>query len=116
VNSLLKVISGYWSDRVRHRRPIVIAGYALSSIARPFIALTTSWPQVLVIRALDRVGKRHSWRTRDVLLARFATPTTEAASTDFIARWITRRDRRSAVATSFCSSRPTVSAAVCVDG
>jgi len=76
VNSLLKVISGYWSDRVRHRRPIVIGGYALSSIARPFIAVTTSWPQVLVIRSLDRVGKGIRGAPRDVLLARFATPTT----------------------------------------
>ena len=56
VNSLLKVLSGYWSDRSPRRRPIVIGGYALSSIARPFIAVTTTWPQVLVIRALDRVG------------------------------------------------------------
>jgi MFS family permease len=76
VNSLLKVISGYWSDRVRQRRPIVIAGYALSSLARPFIAMTTTWPQVLLIRALDRVGKGIRGAPRDVLLARFATPTT----------------------------------------
>jgi MFS family permease len=76
VNSLLKVLSGYWSDRVRRRRPIVIGGYALSSIARPFIAVTTTWPQVLVIRALDRVGKGIRGAPRDVLLARFATPTT----------------------------------------
>jgi MFS family permease len=76
VNSLLKVISGYWSDRVRRRRPIVIGGYAVSSIARPFIAVTTSWPQVLVIRALDRVGKGVRGAPRDVLLARFATPAT----------------------------------------
>ena len=75
-NSLLKVISGYWSDRVRHRRPIVIAGYTLSSLARPFIAITTTWPQVLVIRALDRVGKGIRGAPRDVLLARFATPST----------------------------------------
>src|SRR5258707_7581651 len=53
VNSVLKVISGYWSDRSSRRRPIVIAGYALSSISRPLIALTTTWPQVLLIRALD---------------------------------------------------------------
>jgi MFS family permease len=76
VNSLLKVISGYWSDRVARRRPIVIAGYTLSSLARPFIAITTTWPQVLVIRALDRVGKGIRGAPRDVLLARFATPTT----------------------------------------
>jgi MFS family permease len=76
VNSLLKVISGYWSDRVRHRRPLVIAGYAVSSLARPFIAITMTWPQVLVIRALDRVGKGIRGAPRDVLLARFATPST----------------------------------------
>ncbi len=76
VNSLLKVISGYWSDRVRRRRPIVIAGYTLSSLARPFIAITMTWPQVLVVRALDRVGKGIRGAPRDVLLARFATPTT----------------------------------------
>jgi len=76
VNSLWKVISGYWSDRVRHRRPIVIAGYTLSSLARPFIAITTTWPQVLVIRALDRVGKGIRGAPRDVLLARFATRST----------------------------------------
>jgi len=76
VNSLLKVISGYWSDRLRRRRPIVIAGYTLSSLARPFIAITTTWPQVLFIRALDRVGKGIRGAPRDVLLARFATPAT----------------------------------------
>src|SRR5215510_14887939 len=76
VNSLLKVISGYWSDRVQHRRPIVIAGYTVSSLARPFIAITSTWPQVLLFRALDRVGKGIRGAPRDVLLARFATPAT----------------------------------------
>jgi MFS family permease len=76
VNSVLKVISGYWSDRSSRRRPIVIAGYALSSISRPLIALTTTWPQVLLIRALDRTGKGIRGAPRDALLARFATPST----------------------------------------
>jgi len=76
LNSLLKVISGYWSDRRARRRPLVIAGYSLSSIARPLIALTTTWPQVLLIRALDRTGKGIRGAPRDALLARFATPST----------------------------------------
>src|SRR5882672_6989460 len=76
VNSVLKVISGYWSDRRSRRRPIVIAGYALSSISRPLIALTRTWPQVLLIRALDRTGKGIRGAPRDALLARFATPST----------------------------------------
>ncbi|HVQ13964.1 MAG TPA: MFS transporter, partial [Vicinamibacterales bacterium] len=73
LNSLLKVLSGYWSDHRQRRRPIVIAGYALSSFARPLIALTRSWPQVLVIRALDRAGKGIRGAPRDALLAKFAT-------------------------------------------
>src|SRR2546426_736820 len=42
VNSLLKILSGRLSDRWSRRKPIIIAGYALSSAARPFLALTTS--------------------------------------------------------------------------
>ena len=76
INSLLKVASGWASDRWTRRRPIVIAGYSLSSAARPLIALTTTWPQVLLIRALDRMGKGIRGAPRDVMLARFATPST----------------------------------------
>jgi MFS family permease len=72
MNSLLKVVSGYWSDRRRHRRPIVIAGYTLSSLARPLIAVTSTWPQVLAIRAADRTGKGIRGAPRDALLAHFA--------------------------------------------
>jgi MFS family permease len=69
VNSLLKILSGWLSDRRAQRRPLVIAGYALSSIARPLIAITTSWPQVLAIRALDRTGKGIRGAPRDAMLA-----------------------------------------------
>jgi MFS family permease len=73
INSLLRVIAGWWSDRQRRRRPLVIAGYTLSSVARPLIALTTTWPQVLAIRALDRTGKGIRGAPRDAMLTRFAT-------------------------------------------
>ena len=72
VNSALKIVSGYVSDRSSKRRPIVIAGYAISSAARPLIALTKSWPQVLLIRALDRTGKGIRGAPRDAMLARLA--------------------------------------------
>ncbi len=75
VNSVLKIISGYWSDRAR-RKPIVIGGYALSSLARPLIGFTKSWPQVLLIRAMDRTGKGIRGAPRDAMLAEFATPAT----------------------------------------
>src|SRR3954469_2675424 len=57
VNSLLKGIAGWGRDRRSRRRPLVLLGYTISSVARPFIALSTAWPQVLLIRALDRTGK-----------------------------------------------------------
>jgi MFS family permease len=72
VNSLLKILSGRLADRRTQRRPLVIAGYAISSAARPLIAITTSWMQVLTIRALDRTGKGIRGAPRDAMLARFA--------------------------------------------
>lgn len=76
VNSLLKLVSGWWADRRSERRPIVILGYTISSATRPLIALTSSWPQVLVIRALDRTGKGIRGAPRDAMLSRFATAAT----------------------------------------
>src|SRR5215510_10549983 len=75
VNSLLKIVSGRLSDRWSRRKPIIIGGYALSSAARPFIALTTSWVQVLVIRVLDRTGKGIRGAPRDAMLAEIAGST-----------------------------------------
>ena len=72
INSVLKIVSGWWSDRRARRRPLVIIGYALSGAARPLIAITTTWMQVLVIRALDRTGKGVRGAPRDAMLARFA--------------------------------------------
>ncbi|HDK35300.1 MAG TPA: MFS transporter, partial [Bacteroidetes bacterium] len=40
--SLLKVASGYWSDRVKKRKPFVVAGYGLSALVKPLLALTTT--------------------------------------------------------------------------
>ena len=75
-NSLLKIISGRVSDRWNRRRPIVIAGYSLSSLARPLIGLVSAWPQVLAVRFVDRVGKGIRGAPRDALLAAAATPDT----------------------------------------
>jgi MFS family permease len=72
INSILKVASGWWSDRSGRRRPIVILGYSLSSAARPLIAVAGSWVHVLLIRALDRTGKGIRGAPRDAMLAQFA--------------------------------------------
>lgn len=75
-NSVLKVLSGHLSDRWRVRRPIVIAGYGLSSAVRPLTALIASWPQLFAVRLVDRVGKGIRGAPRDALLAACATPGT----------------------------------------
>jgi MFS family permease len=72
VNSVLRIVSGRLSDRKSGRRSLVILGYALSSAARPFIALATSWTHVLLIRAADRTGKGIRGAPRDAMLARLA--------------------------------------------
>jgi len=67
--ALLKLASGWWSDRVRRRKPLVVAGYALASVMRPLVAIAQSATQVLLIRVSDRVGKGIRNAPRDALIA-----------------------------------------------
>ncbi|NUQ21381.1 MAG: MFS transporter [Gemmatimonadaceae bacterium] len=67
--SLLKLASGWWSDRVRRRKPLVVAGYTLASVVRPLVALANGAGQVLAIRLTDRVGKGIRTSPRDALIA-----------------------------------------------
>jgi MFS family permease len=76
VNSILKIVAGRMADRSPKKRPLVLFGYTVSSLARPFIAITTSWVQVFTVRVLDRVGKGVRSAPRDAMLAKFTTPTT----------------------------------------
>src|SRR5512136_262402 len=70
--SLLKVFSGYWSDKIKRRKPFVFAGYSLSSIAKPLFALTTSWPFILLVRVVERIGKGVRDAPRDAIVAESA--------------------------------------------
>lgn len=67
--SLTKAFSGWWSDRVSRRKPLVVAGYAIAAIARPLVGIATNWGQVLAIRFTDRVGKGIRTAPRDALIA-----------------------------------------------
>lgn len=73
-SSALKIASGRWSDRAGIRKPIVLLGYSLSSLIRPFIAITTTWAHVFLIRVVDRVGKGLRSAPRDAMLASLAPP------------------------------------------
>ena len=67
--SLLKVFSGYWSDKIRKRKPFVLFGYSLSSITKPLFAFAHIWPTVLFIRIFERVGKGLRTAPRDAIVA-----------------------------------------------
>ncbi|MGD1992087.1 MAG: MFS transporter [Anaerolineae bacterium] len=67
--SLLKVFSGWLSDRLRARKWVAVAGYALSSLAKPFFYVANSWGMVAGVRWADRVGKGIRTAPRDALVA-----------------------------------------------
>ncbi len=67
--SLLKLISGWLSDRLHRRKVLVTWGYTLSSLTRPLMAMALLPSHVLGIRFLDRIGKGIRTSPRDALIA-----------------------------------------------
>ncbi len=72
--SILKVFSGWFSDRVGRRKPLVVFGYTLSSVSKLLMALATTWPFVLVARFTDRFGKGSRVAARDALIVESVSP------------------------------------------
>lgn len=68
-SSLLQWISGWFSDRIKKRKPLVVLGYALSNMVKPLLAFTNQWTQVLGVRFADRIGKGIRTAPRDALVA-----------------------------------------------
>jgi len=67
--SLLKVFSGWLSDRLRARKWLAVAGYGISALAKPFFYLANTWSAVFAVRWADRVGKGVRTAPRDALVA-----------------------------------------------
>ena len=67
--SVLRVFAGWLSDRAGRRKPLVVAGYALSNLTKPLLAVAGTWPHVLAVRFVDRVGKGVRTAPRDALIA-----------------------------------------------
>ncbi len=76
----VKVVSGRLSDRAVRRKPLVVAGYSLSSAVRPLVALASIWPHVLLVRFLDRIGKGVRSAPRDALIAEVTPPDRRGAA------------------------------------
>ncbi|MFZ0956446.1 MAG: MFS transporter [Candidatus Sulfotelmatobacter sp.] len=69
VASFAKLFSGYLTDRIDRRKPLVVAGYFAANAVKPLLALATSWWHILLIRFTDRLAKGVRGTPRDVMVA-----------------------------------------------
>jgi MFS family permease len=72
--TLLKVVSGVLADRVGNKKALALWGYGLSGFTKPLLFFAASWPLVLVVRVLDRIGKGIRTAPRDALIADVTAP------------------------------------------
>jgi MFS family permease len=69
VASFAKLFSGYLTDYIHRRKPVVVAGYFVANAVKPLLAVVTAWPQILLIRFADRIAKGVRGAPRDVMVA-----------------------------------------------
>ncbi len=67
--SLVKIYSGWLSDKLGRRKGLTVAGYGLAALATPLLLIARSWPGILLYRFLDRFGKGIRTAPRDALIA-----------------------------------------------
>ena len=69
ISSFVKLGAGWFSDRIGRRKPIAVLGYLLTGMSTGLFALTTIWPQVLLIRTVGWFGRGIRGPVRDAMLA-----------------------------------------------
>ncbi len=69
LNYVFRTFAGVISDRIASRKPLVVIGYALSTVAKPFFSVTSNFTQALVVRLTDRAGKGIRTSPRDALIS-----------------------------------------------
>ncbi len=67
--SILKLFSGWLSDKLGGRKWLAVAGYGLSAAAKPFFYIASSWELIAGVRWADRIGKGIRTAPRDALVA-----------------------------------------------
>ncbi len=72
LSNVFKGISGVVSDKINKRKSLVVAGYSISNLSKPFMAFTPSWQVVLGLKAIDRTGKGIRTSARDTLISYYA--------------------------------------------
>lgn len=73
IASLLKIVSGYISDRFKNRKWLTFLGYAESAFVKIFLPFTSSPVGVLLVRAFERVGKGIRTAPRDALISTYTS-------------------------------------------
>ncbi len=69
IDAIFRIFSGWLSDRTGKRKPLAVLGYSISTVAKPFMYLASSWGAVLAVRFSDRIGKGIRTSPRDALVA-----------------------------------------------
>lgn len=83
VSSFIKLGAGWFSDRIGRRKPIAVAGYALTGLTTGLFALATAWPHVLLARAAGWFGRGIRGPVRDAMLSESVTPETRGRAFGF---------------------------------
>ena len=68
-SSILKLFSGWLSDRMHQRKWLAVVGYGLSALSKPFFLFAATWEAIAAVRWADRVGKGIRTAPRDALIA-----------------------------------------------
>lgn len=72
--NIVKVFSGYISDRVGRRKPLIFFGYGLGALSKPLFPIADGLLPILVARFSDRIGKGLRGAPRDALIADVTPP------------------------------------------
>jgi MFS family permease len=81
--SILKLFSGWLSDKLGGRKWIAVAGYGLSALSKPFFYIASSWELIAGVRWTDRIGKGIRTAPRDALVADSVTKETRGLAFGF---------------------------------
>src|SRR5512147_3345623 len=81
--SILKLFSGWLSDRIGGRKWLAVIGYGLSALSKPFFYIASSWELIAGVRWADRVGKGVRTAPRDALVADSVTKETRGLAFGF---------------------------------
>jgi len=68
-SNILKGFSGWWSDKIKKKKPFIVAGYSLSNLTKPLMGFSSSWEPILGLKFVERVGKGLRTSPRDALIS-----------------------------------------------